>query len=145
MRTGIVVIIYTGILIYSSITDHHSLIISDKVNVIIMILALVSNEGYEILWNLCGALFITLPFLLIAVKTNQLGGGDIKFIFVNSTFLGFTKGYAGIIIGLFLVIIRYIYLKVRKREDKNRRIPLAPYLSGGFIITIAVNKLLLIL
>lgn len=145
MRTEIVLIIYIGIMIYASITDYHRLIIPDKVNVIIMLLALVSNGGYKILWNLCGALFITIPFLLIAIKTNQLGGGDIKFIFVNSTFLGFTKGYVGITIGLFLVIIRYIYLKIRKREDKNRRIPLAPYLSGGFIITIAVNRLLLIL
>jgi leader peptidase (prepilin peptidase)/N-methyltransferase len=126
-------LVYLILLVYSSVVDYKKKIIYDKVHLMLILLAFLicGCNGYTFALKLIGATFISIPFLIVAMKTNQLGGGDVKFIFSNSMLLGFWKGYIGILIGLAAIIIIYL-VKWRKENNKRRVIPMAPFLSIGF-------------
>jgi leader peptidase (prepilin peptidase)/N-methyltransferase len=88
-----------------------------------------------------GAVLIALPFLMLAIKTDKFGGGDIKFIFSNTLFLGFTFSYGSILIGFTLVILHYVWRRISRKTDKDRRIALVPYLSIGYIVLTLLSTL----
>jgi leader peptidase (prepilin peptidase)/N-methyltransferase len=137
-------LLYLVVLFYSSITDLKYKIIKNRVHVIIIILGVIHSQGLANLLTLfVGSLVITIPFLVIAIKTNKFGGGDVKFIFANGIYLGFWNNYIGILLGLSLVIINHVLLRIRHKGNKERQIPLAPFLSAGYFI-VSISKRLLI-
>ena len=137
----IILMIYICVLISASITDYRKLIIYDRVHIIIILLSLIQVHDLNYFTRIGGAILIALPFLVLAVRTDKFGGGDIKFIFANSLFLGFAFSYGGILIGFTLVILQYGFRCIRSKTDKSRRIALAPYLSIGYIILILISEL----
>ncbi|WMI82410.1 prepilin peptidase [Anaerotignum sp. MB30-C6] len=74
---------------------------------------------------------------------NMLGGGDIKLTAAVSLVLGFTATAYGIIIGFTLELICFSVIKHQKKlseqEAKNYSMPLAPFLSIGFLTTYFIN------
>ncbi|MEA4988983.1 MAG: prepilin peptidase [Anaerovorax sp.] len=70
---------------------------------------------------------------------NMLGGGDIKLTAAVSLVLGFTATAYGIIIAFTLELICFSVIKHQKKlseqEAKNYSMPLAPFLSIGFLAT----------
>ena len=72
MKDVIICLIYLGVLMYASTTDFRKLVVYDRVHVIIMILGFINY--HTVLINVIGAVFLTLPFLFIAIRSNQLGG-----------------------------------------------------------------------
>ncbi|WP_206458325.1 prepilin peptidase [Anaerovorax sp. IOR16] len=74
---------------------------------------------------------------------NMLGGGDIKLTAAVSLVLGFTATAYGIIIGFTLELICFSVIKHQKKlseqEAKNYSMPLAPFLSIGFLTTCFIN------
>ncbi|BCN29529.1 prepilin peptidase [Anaeromicropila herbilytica] len=132
MKEIVLYVCYIVILVYAAYQDSKTFKVSNQVHIVILILSLFSNGN--LLIRVLGALVITIPFLYIGIKTNQLGGGDIKFIFANGVFLGFCNNYIGIVIGLILVIILFFIRKCKKLSNKQRMIPLIPYLVVGYFI-----------
>lgn len=128
------VTIYCFLLIYASITDIKSFIVKDRVHICIIILALLNFKSIPL--TLFGAVVLTLPFLYVGVKTNGIGGGDIKFIFANGLYLGFLENYVGIVIGLISVIVVYLFRKIQHSTNKNRKIPLIPHLALGYFMVL---------
>lgn len=74
---------------------------------------------------------------------NMLGGGDIKLTAAVSLILGFTATAYGIIIAFTLELICFSVIKHQKKlseqEAKNYSMPLAPFLSIGFLTTYFMN------
>lgn len=70
---------------------------------------------------------------------NTLGGGDIKLTAAVSLVLGFVATAYGIIIAFTLELICFSVIKnqkkLSKQEAKNYSLPLAPFLSIGFLTT----------
>lgn len=137
----IILIMYIAVLIYASITDYRKFIIYDRVHVIIILLSLFQAHGLDYILRIGGAVLIALPFLMLAVRTDKFGGGDIKFIFTNTLFLGFVLSYGAILIGFTLVILHYVFRFIRSKSDQNKKIALAPYLSAAYISVILLSKL----
>ena len=73
----------------------------------------------------------------------QLGGGDIKLTAAVSLVLGFTATAYGVILGFSLELAVFIILKHRrkftKQEAKEIPMPLAPFLTIGFLATYFMN------
>ncbi len=124
---------YIGVLIYASIIDIRKLMVYDRVHLLIILFSILNQTFFN---NIAGALILTIPFLMIAIKTNQIGGGDIKYIFTNSLFLGLQKSYGGILIGLACLLIYHYSKKIVSNEVRGKQIALIPFLSLGFIISI---------
>lgn len=70
---------------------------------------------------------------------NMLGGGDIKLTAAVSLVLGFTATAYGIIIAFTLELICFSVIKhqnkLSEQEAMNYSMPLAPFLSIGFLTT----------
>lgn len=136
--SSIILLIYIGILIYASIIDYRTFTVRNRVHIIIMLLTLTKLKDSNIFFMLLQGVMLTIPFLYLAIKTNQLGGGDIKFIFVNAMILGGIKSYYGIIIGLIICIGVWGVKKALRIKGKSNKIPLIPYLSMGYIIILFI-------
>ena len=72
---------YIVILLLAAYRDYKTYTVSRYTNLGIFLLSLMDITRFPL--HLGGAFLITLPFLYIGVKKDQIGGGDIKFIFVN--------------------------------------------------------------
>lgn len=74
---------------------------------------------------------------------NMLGGGDIKLTAAVSLVLGFTATAYGIIIAFTLELICFSVIKHQKKlseqEAMNYSMPLAPFLSIGFLTTYFIH------
>lgn len=130
-------LIYLGTLLYASITDWKELIVKDRVHIIIILLGLIPYQ--TVLSHLIGAMVITVPFLVFAVKTDKLGGGDVKFIFANTVLLGFKESYTGMLAGL-TVLILVFYMKKVLCGIGSKRIAFIPFLSLGYIVVFVLMK-----
>lgn len=122
-------LLYILILIYATYQDIKILQVKKLVNVFIIILALMGK------FYLLDAFVITLPFLIIAVKANVVGGGDIKFIFANACLLGIEKMYTALLIGFGILSFQYLIMKL-KNSKMNKKVPLLPYLVTGLLYVI---------
>lgn len=84
-------------------------------------------------------IFAALPLFIGAMHKQGIGGGDVKLTAAVGLFLGFSSTIYGLIIGLSITtiisIISKIYIKVTKQEVQLKTVPLAPFLSIGFLTT----------
>lgn len=126
-------IIFISTLIYAGIYDYKKRIIPDRVHVIIMISALLSQ--FSIIQSILGLLILPIPFIIsIFFNEDSIGGGDIKLVGAIGFFLGLTKGTLAMVIGLSLSTIVSLLLK----KHRNQLVPLAPYLATGSIIAFLI-------
>lgn len=118
------------ILLYIIVIDLKYMIIPDKLNLSLVILGIImliysSNKYYYII----GAMIGFLVFLIIAVLTDAMGGGDIKLM----TALGLIFGIKGV---MFITIFSFItgaiisvLLLLLKIKNRNDKIPFGPFIS----------------
>ena len=126
-------IIFISTLIYAGIYDYKKRIIPDRVHVIIMISALLSQ--FSIIQSILGLLILPIPFIIsIFFNEDSIGGGDIKLVGAIGFYLGLTKGTLAMIIGLSLSTIVSLLFK----KHRNQLVPLAPYLATGSIIAFLI-------
>ena len=122
-------IFFLALIIY---TDFKNFMIYDKILLPFAILEIFLSESttekifYAII---CGAIF-----LVIAIITNGVGGGDIKLIAILG-FIFCEEIFSVIIVACVLAII-FILLKQKRRSDL---IPFGAFLSLSAIIKICLN------
>ena len=78
-----------------------------------------------------GFLLVPLPFLIAALKTEKIGGGDVKLMAASGFALGVTGGIWMMIWGLFFALF---WNRAFCREQKS--LPLAPFLAFGAFLTL---------
>ena len=73
------------------------------------------------------------------IYEGDIGGGDVKLVASVGLFLGFWNTTYGLIIGLSITtviqILYGIYTKIMRQEKKRIALPLAPFLTFGFMVT----------
>lgn len=129
-----VIFIYIVTLLYASITDCKRRIVQDRVHVFILVLALLHEVN---MGKVLGAFLLTTPFLVYAVMKNHMGGGDIKFIFTNTVFLGLQRGYVGLILGFGLTIIFFAFYKLCFNINV-KTVALIPFLALGYLMSLTL-------
>ena len=80
---------------------------------------------------LFGFLMVPLPFLIAALKTEKIGGGDVKLMAASGFALGVTGGIWMMIWGLAIALL---WNRAFCREQKS--LPLAPFLAFGAFLTL---------
>ncbi|SHI69222.1 leader peptidase (prepilin peptidase) / N-methyltransferase [Dethiosulfatibacter aminovorans DSM 17477] len=142
-------VLYDGIaslLIVISIIDLNTKTIPDGINlfggIFTVLLGIYLFRG-DYLYHFYGFLFGFLLFLLIAVVTNAMGGGDIKLMGV----LGILFGLEGII---FTTVISFIYgavissgLIISGKASRKDFIPFGPFISLAALTYILVGDIIL--
>lgn len=143
-------VFFIALLAAASVFDARKRIIPDSICALIALTGLIcdptgqSSVGFAPV-RLFGIL-AALPLLIAALcKQSGIGGGDIKLTAACGFVLGFEGGVAGLAIGLAAMLLFYagsqIARRLRKGEKKSGRasLPLAPFLSIGFIAVYILN------
>ncbi len=126
-------IIFLQILLYASVSDIQTHEVKDFVSVLIFVTGFIGTNTVNIPMMLLSGFVIGGMLLFCAMASrNKLGGADVKISAACAFVLGFQKGMAGLVIGLFLAIICNIYFS-HKSKTKGKAFPLVPYLSIGFM------------
>ena len=119
------------ILLYASCSDLTDHTVDDYVWVTVLALALMNVRTVGLTSMLIGAFFVFIPQLLMALLPphKTLGGADIKLSTALAFLLGWQRGLAAYIIGLFLAItVMCIVNKIRKNKE-SKAFALVPFLS----------------
>ena len=129
-----------SILICLSVIDVKIGIVPDTLNILIFIISIlfIIITKQNIVYHIVGFFLISLPFLLIAILTQGIGGGDIKLFAVTGLFLGSIHIFLAMFFCCFIASIVGVTLKyINKIKLINNRpsIPLVPFISIGVIIS----------
>lgn len=104
------------------------------------ILGLLSIGTIGVTSMLIGAVMVFVPQFLIALLPphKALGGADIKLSTALVFLLGWQKGLAALVLGLFLAVI--VMMIVQKVDKKKRKVPFAliPFLSTAAMIVFVI-------
>ena len=121
-------ILLCQVLLVAGVCDRATYEIPNGLHILIAIVGLIH---FQLFPALCGFFLVPLPFLIAALKTVKIGGGDVKLMAVSGFALGVTKGIDMMIWGL---LIGFLWNAVFHK--KNKRIPLAPFLAFGCFIVL---------
>lgn len=137
---NVMVVIYMGILIEIAVTDWKKLVIYDRSNWMIMVLAglnMIFCPETGVIDHLRGAVIIALPMLMLAIVIPQVfGGGDIKLMAVSGLLLGTKLVVCAMILAIFASGGYVILMFVLKKIKKGDRFAFGPFLSLGLAVSV---------
>lgn len=116
-------ILLCEVLIVAGAIDLATYEISDCLHLFIAMAGLIN---FQPLPAFLGFLLVPLPFLIAALKTEKIGGGDVKLMAASGFALGVTGGIWMMIWGLTAALL---WNQVYGRGQKS--LPLAPFLAFG--------------
>ncbi len=92
------------------------------------------NTWDHLLGFLLGSSVFLIPFLI----KKQAGAGDIKFAAVMGLYLGLYNTIIALLIMSVLFLVYMMASFVARKGNFNNTIALGPYISAGFVVTIAL-------
>lgn len=125
-----------SILIIITMIDIDTMEIYDRFQIILFVLAIlfIPNSGLPLGDHLIGFFIISVPFFIIALITNGMGGGDIKLIAIGGLLLGWRATLVAFFIASVTGGIVAILLVLLKQQDRKSLIAFGPYLCLGMYI-----------
>jgi len=112
---------------------------------IAFVLAMVILEGSQplavVVTRLATALGVFLLFFAVWYFSGGMGLGDVKYAAVLGYLLGFDKIFQALVFTAFLSIAIYIVGILLFHWSKTTKIPFAPFLSAGAIVSVMGNIL----
>ncbi len=107
-----------------------------------LLIAMAGLIGFRPVPALLGFLVVPLPFLVAALKTGKIGGGDVKLMAASGFALGVSGGFWMMFWGLLMALLWNASMS-KGREDTSlgkSSIPLAPFLAFGcFVVLLPVS------
>nr|WP_300815124.1 A24 family peptidase [uncultured Acetatifactor sp.] len=107
-----------------------------------LLVAMAGLIGLQPVSALLGFLLVPLPFLMAALKTGKIGGGDVKLMAASGFALGVSGGFWMMFWGLLMALLWNASMR-KGREDtslEKSSIPLAPFLAFGcFVVLLPVS------
>lgn len=144
-------ILFYIFLILTAVKDIKEKIISDILNIMIIILGVMKiiffNGDFE--KSIIGMGVFPLVFIIIygyiseILKKDVIGFGDIKFMGATGFYLGYSGIYNLIILYNTIFITAFIIvfpLLLLKKIKKEAEIPFAPFISAGILISLFLNR-----
>lgn len=144
IQTGIT-LIFVSILIVIAFIDIDTMLIYDRFNILILILAILELFLFRksIFDMLIGFLVVSFPLLIVALITNGIGGGDIKLMAVSGALLGAKNNVVAFIIAVIIGGIYGIIVLLTNKHNRKDAIPFGPFLCLGLFIARLYGPMLL--
>jgi len=123
----------------AAVIDLKTMKIPDIINIIIagtgLVYSFLSPPFYH---HIIGALTGGIPILIISMYSG-MGGGDVKLAAAAGLFVGGIRAIWSLVVAFFLGgIAAFVMIAIRYANGKSR-IPFAPFISAGFIITLILG------
>ncbi len=134
--------LFCCLLLAYSVWDIRKRIGPDTLNVLIFCTGLPTFTPDKL-----AGILAALPLLIAAlIREDGMGGGDIKLTAAAGFVLGFPAGIAGQIFGLSAAVLYYLTIKgirtlkgLETPSASKFAMPMAPFLSAGFIAAYILN------
>jgi leader peptidase (prepilin peptidase)/N-methyltransferase len=133
----LVAITLGSLCIIIAMIDIDTMEILDRFHFFILILAIFQIfliSDLSVIDHIVGFFIISIPFYIIAVLTNGLGGGDIKLIAVSGLLLGYQATLVAFFIAAVLGGLIAVLLLITKQQERKSLIAFGPYLCIGIYI-----------
>lgn len=107
-----------------------------------LLIATVGLIGFQPVSALTGFLLVPLPFLIAALKTGKIGGGDVKLMAASGFALGVSDGFWMMFWGLLMALLWNASMSKGRRDTSlgKSSLPLAPFLAFGcFVVLLPVS------
>ena len=129
-------IILASILLIITMIDIDTMEIYDAFQVLLFILAIafITQSNLPLGDHLIGFFIISVPFYVIALITNGMGGGDIKLIAMGGLLLGWKATLVAFFIASIIGGMVAILLVLLKQQGRKSLIAFGPYLCLGIYI-----------
>lgn len=126
-------IILASVLLIITMIDIDTMEIYDTFQVILFLLAIVfiTQSNLPLGDHLIGFFIISVPFYIIALITNGMGGGDIKLIAMGGLLLGWKATLVAFFIASITGGLVAILLVLLKQQGRKSLIAFGPYLCLG--------------
>lgn len=124
------------ILISITMIDIDTMEIKDRFQILLLIIAIINIfvSPNSIIEHFIGFFIISIPFYIIAILTDGIGGGDIKLIAIGGLLLGYKATLVAFFIAAVSGSILAIYLLIFKKSDRKAQIAFGPFLCIGIYI-----------
>lgn len=139
-------VLFFGLLLAASAWDIRKRIIPDALSALIFCTGLLTFTPSKLTGILLGMPLLIGALLAEYRQIGGIGGGDIKLAAACGFVLGIPAGTAGLILGLTAFCASYVALKafckIRKFSQPSAEqtaLPMAPFLSAGFITVYFMN------
>lgn len=122
-----------SVLIVVSMIDFDTMYIYDRFHIILLILGiiLIVHDPSSIKMRLLGTVIVSIPYLILAIITQGIGGGDVKLIAAAGLVLGAPNTVVAFIISTLLGGIVAVYIVLFNKKKAKDAIPFGPYLCIG--------------
>lgn len=148
--TALLISVLCSLLIVVSFIDWYHQIIPDGLVISILILGIIHAAYligcYQEPWytSLIGFFAASLPLLLLGlIFPDGLGGGDVKFMAGAGLFAGWKLILLALFLGNIIALLYVAILLFLKKPVRGIRIPFAPFLSAGIVLSLlAGNRLI---
>ncbi len=142
LTNGIAQAVLFSLLMAASVWDFRKRIIPDSICILIALTGLIDFSPVKFL-----GILAALPLLIAALcKPDGVGGGDIKLTAAAGIVLGFWGCTAGLIFGLTASLFFYLSAqtirrlrKLKPQKAAQASLPMAPFLSLGFLAVTILN------
>lgn len=121
------------VLLCSSITDIRKREFSTIYQILLLLIYPIGFQ-LENIWGIC----LSIPFLITAVKTRRMGGGDVKAVGLLGGLIGFYVMLLTLILGCIGFIIYGVIVGKQKGKD-DISLPFIPFLTFGYLITLILE------
>ena len=122
-----------SVLIVVAMIDFDTMYIYDRFHIILLLLGivLIANDPSSIKMRLLGTVIVSIPYLILAIITQGIGGGDVKLIAAAGLVLGAPNTVVAFIISTLLGGIVAVYIVLFNKKKAKDAIPFGPYLCIG--------------
>ena len=107
-----------------------------------LLIAMAGLIGFQPIPALLGFLLVPLPFLIAALKTGKIGGGDVKLMAASGFALGVSGGFWMMFWGLLMALLWNASMRKGRKDTSlgKSSLPLAPFLAFGcFVVLLPVS------
>lgn len=141
----VIALILILLLIVITMIDIDTLEIYDRFQIMLLVLALVQVfiSKLPLMDHLIGFFIISIPFYIIAILTEGIGGGDIKLIAIGGLLLGYKATLVAFFIAVILGSIYAIYLLIVKKSNRKTQIAFGPFLCVGILIAFLYSDIII--
>ncbi len=118
------------VLLYASVSDITNHEVDDHIWVTVLALGLVSVADVGISSMVIGAIMVFVPQILTSlIGKRSVGGADIKLTTALAFLLGWQRGLATLVVGMFLAIIVMGLSRLFRRDEEPGPFALIPFIS----------------
>ena len=131
-----IAVILASLLIIITFIDIDHMIIFDRFHILIFILGIVEYMYYRdaLASRLLGMVIIALPYLILAIITKGIGGGDVKLISSVGFLLKAPNTALAFFISTIVGAVYAVYVLLQKKMSGKDAIPFGPFLCIGIYI-----------